>query len=58
MEYAGDLRSDPVMERIIRLLDEKYRDFSYRNRVSEAMRQRVDGKGARHIAESICQAVR
>lgn len=57
MEYAGDLRCDPVMERIIRLLDEKYRDFSYRNRVSKAMRQRVDGRGAERIAKNICQAM-
>lgn len=55
MEYAGDLRHDSVMDRIIRLLDEKYWDFSYRNRVSEAMRQKVDGKGAERIAKSICQ---
>lgn len=55
MEYAGDLRREPVIERITGLLDGKYRDFSYRSRVSEAMRQRIDGKGAERIAKSICQ---
>ena len=55
MEYAGDLRREPVIERITGLLDGKYRDFSYRNRVSEAMRQKVDGKGAERIARNICR---
>ena len=58
MEYAGDLRREPVIERITGLLDGKYRDFSYRSRVSEAMRQKIDGKGTERIARSICRILR
>lgn len=54
MECAGDLRYDAVLEGIIKLLDSKYRDFSYRNKVSEVMRKKVDGRGAWRIANEIC----
>lgn len=54
MEYAGDLRCEPVLERIIELLDGKYQDCLYRRKISEAMQQKVDGKGAWRIAEKLC----
>lgn len=54
MECAGDLRYDTVLERIIKLLDGKYRDFSYRKKVSEVMRKKVNGRGAWFIAKEVC----
>lgn len=53
MEYAGDLRHDPVLDRIIELLQGKYQDFAYRKKISGAMQKKVDGKGAQRIAEKI-----
>lgn len=54
MEYVGDLRNGPVLDRIIELLQEKYQDMEYRKKVSEAMRKKADGKGAQRIAKKIC----
>lgn len=54
MEYAGDLRCDPVLEKVIELLQGRYQDMGYRKKVSEAMRKKVDGKGAGRIAREIC----
>ena len=57
MEYAGDLRYDPVLERVIELLEGKYQDFEERKKVSEAMKKKVDGKGAQRIAREIFSIV-
>lgn len=51
MEYAGDLRTDPVLNKIVELLNGKYQDYSYRKEVSNAMKKRVDGKGSEHVAK-------
>lgn len=53
MEYAGDLRYDPVLDRVIELLEGKYEDYSYRREVSELMKREMDGRGAWRIAEEI-----
>ncbi len=51
MEYAGDLRYDPVLERILELLEGKYQRREYRRKASEAMKYAVDGKGVWRIAQ-------
>ncbi|MCI9633013.1 MAG: UDP-2,4-diacetamido-2,4,6-trideoxy-beta-L-altropyranose hydrolase [Ruminococcus sp.] len=53
MEYAGDLRYDPVLNRVIKLLEGKYQDYAYRKETSEMMRREMDGRGAWRIAEEI-----
>lgn len=55
MEYAGDLRYDQVLNNIIGFLDGEYRDFSYRKKRMEMMRQKVDGKGAARVAGNLRQ---
>ena len=55
MEYAGDLRSDPVLDRVLKLLQGKYQETGYRREVSEAMKSAVDGKGAWRIADELCK---
>lgn len=55
MEYAGDVRKDFVLERIIELLNKKYQNYSYRKIISDNMRQKVDGKGAWRIAKEIIE---
>ncbi len=55
MEYAGDLRCDPVVERILVLLQGRHQDLRYRRELSESMKNAVDGKGAWRIAEELCR---
>lgn len=57
MECVGDLRYESVLKRIVELLDGKYQDYLYRERLSEAMRRKVDGKGAWRIAKGISQII-
>ncbi len=53
MEYVGDVRTEPVIDKIIGLLQNKYQDYTYRKIVSEAMKRKVDGKGEQRIARHI-----
>lgn len=55
MEYAGDLRYDSVLDNIVELLQGKYQELEYRKKVSEAMRRKIDGKGAQRIANELCK---
>lgn len=57
MEYAGDLRTDPVLDKIVELLKGKYQDCSYRKEVSKVMKKKVDGKGAEHIAKALVEVL-
>lgn len=55
MEYAGDLRCDFVLDRVMELLSGKFQDLLERKKASEIMRKKVDGKGAKRVAEEICR---
>lgn len=57
MDCAGDLRYDSVLKKIIKMLDGRYKDFSYRDKISEVMRKKVDGKGAWRIANETCTLI-
>ncbi len=53
IDYAGDLRSDDVPERILALLGKLSTSPSLRKQRSRQMQALVDGKGARRIAEAL-----
>lgn len=53
IDYAGDVRSDEVVQKIIMLLDKYYRDAALRIEKSGKMQQLVDGKGASRIAKEM-----
>ncbi len=51
IEYAGDIRSDPVAEQILACLERYRRDWRERKQRSIKMQQLADGRGAERIAE-------
>ena len=55
MEYAGDLRNDLVLDRVLELLRGKYQGKEYRENISKAMKSAVDGRGAWRIANELCR---
>ncbi|MBO5154861.1 MAG: UDP-2,4-diacetamido-2,4,6-trideoxy-beta-L-altropyranose hydrolase [Eubacterium sp.] len=48
MRYAGDVRYDEVYE-YIRTIIESYQEKSYRNHISDKMKQLIDGQGAQKL---------
>lgn len=51
ISYAGDLRKDPVAERVAGYLDYYGQNQKLRQERSLRMQELVDGQGARRIAE-------
>lgn len=51
MDYAGDVRTEPVIERILELLNQQCRNASLRRERSRKLRELVDGRGAERIVK-------
>lgn len=49
MDYAGDVRTEPVVERILELLAGQCQDSALRRERSERLQKLVDGRGAERI---------
>ena len=57
MRYAGDIREnmEQAVERIIEQIEELAKDARARKNMALQMAQKVDGKGARRIAQAIVE---
>lgn len=52
MQYVGDIRYDKVYENI-RTVVESYQEHSYRNQISDKMKQLIDGQGAHKLIRAL-----